>query len=100
VRYMVYIRGFLYLDYSFDVIILQIYNLGLYNWFCHDSLYLLPPYRFLHACAHSTILIHIYDSNLSIHLCLSILTTWNSPHHLLGSSDSPGSESPDSRAWS
>jgi len=33
--YMVYIWGFSYLDYSFDVLTSQIDNLGLYNWFYH-----------------------------------------------------------------
>jgi len=31
VRYMVYIRGFPYLDYSFDVLTSRIGNVGLYN---------------------------------------------------------------------
>jgi len=35
VRYTVYIWGFSCLDYSFNVLILRINNLGLYNWFCH-----------------------------------------------------------------
>jgi len=33
VRYRVYIWGFPYLDYSFDVLISRIGNVGLYNWF-------------------------------------------------------------------
>ena len=33
VRYTVYIWRFPYLDYSFDVLISRISNLGLYNWF-------------------------------------------------------------------
>ena len=40
---------------------------------------------------------HVYDSNLSIHVCLSILATWHSHQHLLGSSDSPGSSCPGDR---
>ena len=39
-----YIWGFSYLDYSFDVLISWICNLGLYNWFYHTLLV-----NFLHA---------------------------------------------------
>ena len=35
-------------------------------------------------------LMHAYDLNLSLHLCLSMHATWLSPHHSLMSSDSPG----------
>jgi len=34
-RYMIYIWDFFCLNYSFNVLILWIHNLGLYNWFCH-----------------------------------------------------------------
>ena len=40
VWYMVCIWGFSCLNYFFDVIISQIHNLSLYNWFCH--IYLMP----------------------------------------------------------
>jgi len=33
--YIVYIWGFSYLDYSFNVLISRIRNLSLYNWFYH-----------------------------------------------------------------
>ena len=35
-RYRVYMWGFSYLDYSFDVLISRIGNVGLYNWFHHS----------------------------------------------------------------
>ena len=57
-RYKVYIWGFLYLDYSFDVLISRISNLGVYNWFCH----------FYFTCY----LISCF--------CMSVLTTWFSVH--------------------
>ena len=44
--------------------------------------------------------IHIYDLNLSIHMCLSILAIWLSHHHLPGSSDSSASSCPGFGAWS
>ena len=88
---MVYIRGFSCLDYSFDALILQIGNLGLYNWFynIYFTCYLLT-------CSCIPVLtirfsMHALDSDLSIHVCLSMLAIWHSsPHHSLGSSDSPG----------
>jgi len=43
---------------------------------------------------------HFYDSNLSIHVCLSMHATWHSHHQSLGSFDSPGSLCPGLRAWS
>ena len=42
---------------------------------------------------------HVYDSDLSIHVCLSMHATWHSHHHSLGSSDSPGSSCPGLGAW-
>ena len=38
--------------------------------------------------------IHVYDSDLSIQVCLSLDATWHSPYYSLGSSDSPGSSRP------
>ena len=35
-------------------------------------------------------LMHVYDSDLSIHVCLSMHAIWHSHHHSLGSSDSFG----------
>ena len=43
---------------------------------------------------------HVYDTNLSIHVCLSMLAIWLSHHHSPGSSDSSGSSSPGFEAWS
>ena len=43
---------------------------------------------------------HVYDSDLSIQVCLSLHATWHSSYHLLGNSDSPGSSCPGIGAWS
>ena len=43
---------------------------------------------------------HVYDPDLSIHMCLSILAIWFSHHHSPGSSDSSGSSCPGFEAWS
>ena len=43
---------------------------------------------------------HVYDSDLSIHVCLFMHATWQSHRHSLGSSDSPGSSYPGLGAWS
>ena len=44
---------------------------------------------------------HVYDLDLSIHMCLSILATWHSHHHSPGSSVwLPGSSCSDFGAWS
>ena len=43
---------------------------------------------------------HVYDLDLSIHMCLSQRAIWLSHHHSPGSSDSSGSSCPDFRAWS
>jgi len=42
----------------------------------------------------------VYDSDLSIHVCLSMHATWHTHHHLLGSSDSHGSSCLGLGAWS
>jgi len=42
---------------------------------------------------------HLYDSDLSIHVCLSMLATWHSHKHSQGSSDSPGSLCPGLGSW-
>ena len=39
-------------------------------------------------------LMHVYDSDLLIHVCLSMHATWHSYHHSPGSFDSPGSSCP------
>jgi len=45
--------------------------------------------------------IHFYDSDLSIHVCLSLHAIWHSHHHSLGSSDSPESSclDPGAKSW-
>jgi len=45
-------------------------------------------------------LMHVYDSDLSTHVCLSMHSTWHSHHHSLGSSDYPESSCLPLRAWS
>jgi len=57
-------------------------------------------FLFMCACAHDTVSMHVYDSDLSIHLCLSLHATWHSQHHSLGSSDSLGYSCSGLRAWS
>jgi len=44
--------------------------------------------------------IHVYDLDLSIHMCLSSPATWHSHHHSLGRSDSSGSSYPGLEACS
>ena len=43
---------------------------------------------------------HVYDPDLSIHMCLSMLATWPLYHHSPGSSDSSRSSCPGFGAWS
>ena len=43
---------------------------------------------------------YVYDSDLSIHVCLSMNTIWHSHHHSLGSSNSLGSSCLGLGAWS
>jgi len=84
VRHKAYIWGFSFLDYSFDVLITQISNFDLCNWFCHIFFTC-----FLIACSCMYVLmtqfsIHDFDTDLSIHVCLSLYTTWHSSCHWLG----------------
>jgi len=51
------------------------------SWYHLLSLYLL-----MYACTHDTIFsTSSFDSDLSIHVCLSLHATWHLPHHSLGS---------------
>ena len=59
------------------------------------AVYLLAP-----ACLCLRHGFHVYDPDLSIHMCLSILVIWLSHHHSPGSSDSSGSSCPGLGAWS
>ena len=43
---------------------------------------------------------HVYDSDLSIHMFLSLHATWYSHHHSMGSSNSSGSSCSGLRVWS
>ena len=60
VRYRVYIWGFPYLDYSFDVLISLIGNVSLYNWF--PVITLLTVLFHVLICLYSryTFLVHMY----------------------------------------
>ena len=51
-------------------------------------------------CPRHGYLMHVYDSDLSIHVCLSMLAIWLPHHHSPWSSDSSGSSCPGFGAWS
>ena len=58
-------------------------------------------FMFLYACTHDTVFNTCsFDSDLSIHVCLSLHTTWQLPYHSSRSFDSPEFICPDLRAWS
>jgi len=66
----------------------------------HHACSLLDITYYFFACSSMPVLMtqfsmHVYKSNLSIHVCLSLHATWHSPHHSLGVSDSPISSCPD-----
>ena len=71
VSYMVYIWGFSYLDYFFDVLISRIANVGLYNWF---------PYSYFIYCLISCSYVLIFMIHLSFTCVPDMHATWN---HLL-----------------
>jgi len=67
--------------------------------------FLLDITYYFSACSYMFVLttrfsLHIYDSDLSIRVCLSLYTTWHSQHYTLGSFWLPESSSSDPRAWS
>jgi len=99
VRYKVHIWGFSCLDYSFDVLISQIGNLALYNWFCHIyfTYYLL-------ACScmfvlTTRFLIHAFDSELFAHVCFFMHATGTHLTTRWRVSDSPKFVCPDLETW-
>ena len=59
------------------------------------AVYLLVP-----VCLYLRHGLHVYDPDLSIHMCLSMLAIWLLHHHSPGSSDSSGSSCPGFGAWS
>ena len=59
------------------------------------AVYLLAP-----ACLCLRHGFHVYDPDLSIHMCLSIFAIWLSHHHSPGSSDSSGSSCSGFGDWS
>ena len=67
VRCRVYIWGFSYLDYSFDVLISWISNLGLYNWF---------PYSYFTYCLISCSYVFIFTIHLSCTRVPDMHATW------------------------
>ena len=71
--------------------------LSYHEYFLLESfaVYLLAP-----ACLCLRHGFHVYDSDLLIHVCLSILAIWLSHHHSPGSSDSSGSSCSCLGVWS
>jgi len=64
--------------------------------------HLLYKYLLLHACTHDTVFnaclwVRFIDTRVLIYL--SMYATWHLHHHLLGSSDFPGSSCPGLGAW-
>ena len=78
-------REFSCLDYFFNVLISWIYNLSLYNWFCHICI---TWYLISCSCVynHYTVFdICFFESVLLIHVCLLVHVTCHSFYHSLGS---------------
>ena len=99
-RYMVYRWGFPYLNYPLKV--------------CHEPIYWARTTGFV-ASVHlitwclsyipvwmltTWFSTHAFDSDLSIHMLLTLHVTCHSSRHSLGSSDSPGPACSDPGAWS
>ena len=82
--------------YSTSLLLLSYYTMSI------SCLISLTIYLLAHACLCSRhgFQMHVYDSDLSIHECLSMHATWHSHYHSLGSSDSFGSSCPGLRACS
>ena len=80
----------------------------------HQSLVLIILYHacslfdityYLSTCSSMPVLttrfsMHVYDLDLSIHVCLSLHAIWHSRHYSQGSSDSPGSSYSGFKCWS
>ena len=69
-------------------------------WVFPTWYHLLYFYLRLYLVLTTLFLMHVYDSDLSIHVCLSLHATWHSPYHSLGISDSRGSSCSGLEAWS
>ena len=85
VRYMVYIWGFSCWDYSFDALISWICNLSLYNRFCYIHFTWCLIFSSCVPVLMTLFSIYAFDSDLSIHVCLSMHATWHLSYHSLGS---------------
>jgi len=85
------IWGFSCLDYPLEVSISWICLLSPYNGFVTSVYHIIWCLIHVRVCMltirFST---HAFDSNLSIHMCLSLHTTWHSSHHSLGTFWLPG----------
>jgi len=87
------------LDYSFDVLISQIDNLGLYNGFSIFTSFETSLPAPVYLCLQYDFQYMLFDSDLSMHVCLSMRATWHSSHHLLGSFWLSWSACSDLRVW-
>ena len=85
-RYIIYRRGFPYLDYPLEVSISWIYLLSPYNWSYHfcTSHYLMPLHVHVCLCTWHVFQYLLFDSDLSIHMCFPLHATWHSSYLSLG----------------
>ena len=89
-----FISCFLLVFYPACLLLLSNHTMSL-PYLMSFAVYLLAP-----ACLCLRHSFHVYDPDLSIHMCLSILAIWLSHHHSPGSSDSSGSSCSGLGAWS
>ena len=89
VRCRVYIWGLPCLDYSIDILISRISNVGLYNWFFCS--YLTVSFH-AHMCLYSRYTFPVHVCLICTPLGFIICTRWVV-------SDNPASSCPDSRVW-
>ena len=80
--------------YSTSLLLLS-YHIMSFPCLISTAVYLLAP-----ACLCLRHGFHVYGSDLSILMCLSMLAIWLLHHHSPGSSDSSGSSCPGFGAWS
>ena len=78
---------------------INLMKLSSYNWFCYICLsYHLMSHYIVWLCSWH-VFNACFDSNLSIHVCLTLHATWHSQHHSLGSYDSARSSCSGFGAW-
>ena len=112
------IIAFIGFDFIFMILWLLLYSICIlltyhlcsipsisYSYHIIPCMFLLDVTYYLSTCSSMPVLMtrfsmHVYDSDLSIYMCLSLHTTWHSPYHSLGSSHSPGSSCPGLRTLS